>query len=137
MQTMSIPTISSNALKWTPEVVKDLLIKIELIAHDEDVIYLGHTLMRHRISRKAWSYWKKKFADIDDIMDHMDIIEGIFEVKMFDAAWLSKIPAAVAIFALKNNHHWTDRPQTEPVAELPARMPMLIELDEHTIIAVP
>ena len=134
---MSAAIQNLYAQKWTPEVVKELLIKIELIAHDEDMPYLGYVLKRERLPRRAWSYWKKKFANDDDIMDHMDIIEGIFEVKMFDAAWRSKIPPAVAIFALKNNHHWTDRPQTEPAVELPARMPMLIELDEHTIIAVP
>ena len=134
---MSAPSENSNAQKWTPEVVKELLIKIELIAHDEGMPYLGYVLKRERLPRRAWSYWKKKFADDDDIMDHMDIIEVIFEVKVFDAAWRSKIPPAVAIFALKNNHHWTDRPQPEPVAELPSRMPMLIELDEHRVIAIP
>ncbi len=123
------------AEKWTAEAVKENLKLIELEAGKEGVSYLGSALSQLRITRRAWSYWKKKFADHEAIMEHMELIEGKFEVKLFEAAMSSKMSAAVAIFGLKNNHHWSDKPVAEQaVAEKPARRPITVDLGTEVIV---
>ena len=134
---MSAQKDNKYAQKWTVEAVAERLVKIEEHARQGNTEYLTESLTDLGISPRAWSYWKNKFTIEDEIMDHISLIEGIFEVKLLKAATRHELPPAVTIFALKNNHHWTDRQQPEPVAELPARMPMLVELDDHRIIAIP
>ena len=134
---MSAHAQNQYAQKWTLEAVAELLVKIEQQARSHDTDYLTEALTNLGLGRKVWSYWKKKFDIEYEMMDQIDLIESLFEVKLYKAAKKQELPPAIAIFALKNNHHWTDRQQPEPVAELPARMPMLIELDERTVIAVP
>lgn len=131
---MPAPLNNTNALKYTPAVVLQHLADIEREAANADMLYLGMVFAKLRISRKAWAYWKQRFTAHEDIMEQIDIIEGIFEARLYAAALQGKINASAAIFGLKHNHHWTDKAATEPTH---IRMPMLIELDEHTVMAVP
>jgi hypothetical protein len=123
------------AEKWTAEAVLDWLDKIEKDVLEEGLPYLGASFVNLRIGRQSWAYWKRKFAAHEQIAEHIDIIEGICEKKLFEAAIDGLIPPAVAIFALKHNHHWSDRPQIALV-EAPERLPMLIELNGGETVSI-
>ena len=133
-------TGNKNAEKWTTEVVQECLYRIEEEAHKDKTNYLGTALMRLRISRRTWSYWKAKFAYDEDIMDHMNIIDGIFETKLTEGSLYGELNTAAAIFCLKHNYQWNDRPQNEqPQAALPHhREPLMIcELPNQEALIVP
>jgi hypothetical protein len=133
-------TGNKYAQKWTPEKVKESLDRIEDDAKNEETFYLGTALMHLRITRKVWSYWRKKFADDEDIIEHMDLIDQIFEVKLVDGGRKGELPTAAAIFMLKNNHQWTDKPQSEQqLIELPQhREPSIVyELTNQRALIVP
>ena len=132
---MSAPLGSSNALKWTFDVVKEYLDKIEAKARSGEAFYLTEALVQLYITRRAWSYWKERFEDTDEITDQMGVIEGLFEIRLFEAAKQGELPTALAIFALKNNHQWTDRQEMESRHKaLPVRTGMVIELSDKTIV---
>ena len=57
------------------------------------------------LSCKAWAYWRKKYADVSEIMEGMDVLESAFETHLFEDALGSRDAASVVIFALKGNHH--------------------------------
>lgn len=123
------------ALKWTFETVKEHLDKIEDKARSGEAFYLTEALVQLRVTRRAWSYWKERFEDTEEIADQMGLIEGLFEIRLFEAAKLGEIPQALAIFALKNNHQWTDRQEMEARHKsLPVRTGMVVELSDRTIV---
>jgi hypothetical protein len=135
---MSYNNGNTNALKWTPERVIDCLKRIEAEAKKDEVFYLGQALVNLHFSQRSWNYWKKKFLYDDEIMDQIDLIRGIFEVKTVIGAKNGELPAAVAIFMLKNNHQWTDRARDEQVYELTEqREPIVYELTNNRALIVP
>ena len=129
---------NKNAEKWTGEAVCACLQKIEADVLTETLPYLNASFTNLRMSRRAWPYWKKKFANDEEIMDHMDVIEGLCEKKLFKAAMTGDMPVSIAIFALKNNHQWTDRPwEILAIEQKPERLPMIIEIDEYRTDVIP
>jgi len=100
------------------------------------VLYLGQALERQGLYNQIWSYWRKVFFKNDDILEAMLRIDTIFESKLYVGALRKELSPWVAIFSLKHNHKWCDRPEVEPPLQ-PTRHPMLIELDENRIISVP
>jgi hypothetical protein len=133
---MSAATENKNAEKWTREWVKECLDSIEQYSREGDIVYLGEPLMALHISRKAWSYWKRKYADDEALMEQIDLIDGIFETRLFTGALRSKLNTTIAIFGLKNNYHWCDKAPADS-ADLPPRPPMYVGLDEKTIMVIP
>jgi hypothetical protein len=131
---MHISTRQTASDKWTVETVLDCLCRIEQTAGNKDTLYLVDALIPERISRRIWMGWRKKFAASEGITEQMDLIEAIFESKLFHAALDNKHNASVAIFALKNNHQWGDR-SSDPAPEQPVRAPLTIDLgDDRDII---
>ena len=128
---------NTYALKWTPEAVKDILGRIEQDIQTENIYFIGEAMARQKLSRRHWSYWKKKFAADEDIMEQMALIEGIFESNLFVGGLHGQLNTSVVIFALKNNHRWTDRPLTETVKEEPYHEGAIIELSGNEIIRIP
>ena len=121
-----------NAKKWTQERVSEELIAIKSDALCEDVDYLGIALIRQGLYIQLWAYWKKIFADNDDIIEQMLMIESIFEARLVQASLRKKVSPWIAIFTLKNNHHWSDKPAAETLK--PQSEDMIIRLDEDTIV---
>ena len=122
-----------NAQKWTEERVLMNLIAVEKMSREDEIIYLGTALNRQGLYIQVWSYWRRKYANYDDIMEMMLRIDSLFESKLYEKALRKEVSPWVAIFSLKNNHHWSNEAAPEPVE----RRPMMIELDERTVIAVP
>ena len=132
---MQTVTRIPNAKKWTEERVTEELAAIKHHALREDVDYLGIAIVRQGLYIQLWAYWKKIFDHHDDILEQMLIIESIFEARLVQAALRKKVSPWVAIFALKNNHHWTDKQVSDMIK--PESEPMVIRLDEDTIILGP
>ena len=104
-----------NAQKWTEERVMDHLREIRSDCYNGDVDYLGEAIVRQSLYIQVWAYWKRIFADNDNIREEMMVIESIFEARLFKAALHKKVSPWIAVLGLKNNHNWTDKnaPETE------------------------
>jgi hypothetical protein len=120
-----------NAEKWTAEAVTERLQQIKIDAMNEEVTYLGNALIRQGLYTHIWRYWRRKFADHEDITELMLHIESIFEVKLFEGALRKEFAPWIAVFGLKNNHHWREKEE----AEANEPQGMLVQLDENTIVS--
>jgi hypothetical protein len=110
---MAAPKRNTNAKKWTESKVRLLLKDIEKIARRDKALFLGKTLEKLGLYRDVWSYWMRKFADNEDLMDEMDLIKTQFEVNVFKAALKGEIPARIGILTLRNAHGWRNNPARE------------------------
>ena len=138
---------NTNALKWTAESTLETLNRIEAEACKEETHFLTSALRTLRICRSTWSYWKKKFSANDEILELMEIIEGIFEDKLFVGALTRKIHSPTAIFGLKYNYHWTDHHETQAAPPLTPEMqqailrasrePAIIKMADGRVISLP
>ena len=129
---MPAPTGNSNAQKWTlDETIKSLRI-IEHFAEQEHIMHLGRALTSARLYMGVWSYWKKRWADNDEIIDQMGFIEQIFINKIMEGAMTRRLHAGVCIFMLKVNYGLTDRWHKDPEPEpLPPPPPSPEEIKQH------
>jgi len=124
------------SLKWTPEAVIDILYRIEEDILNSNIFFLGTAMAHQRLYRKIWAYWKKKFVNDEEIIEHMELIEQLLESNLFETAAKGNLPPAIAIFSLKNNHHWTDRPVIEIIKEEITSGGVIFELSEtETLVA--
>ena len=107
-----------NAQKWTESRVLGYLSKIEEATKDKKILFLGQELVKLGLYKDIWRYWKNKYSYNEDIIEQMELIEGMFECNLFKAAINSEIPARIAIICLRNAHQWREyRP--EPVKVVP------------------
>ena len=126
---------NKNAEKWTESSVLRCLSRMMQDVEENAIPYIGRAMINQGLSRKTWAYWREKYADISRIMERMDILESTFETNLFEGALGSRHAASVAIFALKNNHHWTDKPQILYMGkDNTESKPSMIILDDHTRI---
>ena len=128
---------NTNALKWTDESVSEILERIENDTLLTPLYFIGSAMNRQRLSRHVWRYWRKKFKHQEEIMERMDLIEELFESNIFEAGIRGEVNTALAIFALKNNHHWSERPAIEVVKEEPYHEGAIIELSNNETIVIP
>ncbi len=135
------------ALKWTPEITLETLHRVNAEARKEETHYLTMALDALGLNRRAWRYWKQKFINDDDILDLIDIIEGVFEAKLFVGSLMGKVHPTTAIFGLKNNHHWSDHHEAQPSAKMNGqgqqaqtiapREPAIIKMPDGRVISLP
>ncbi len=118
-----------NAQKWSEERVIINLIEVEKMAMGDEVLYLGRALIRQGLYANIWGYWKRIFADHDNIMEAMMRIETIFESKLFEGALRKELSPWVAIFGLKHNHKWNEiNTDVDELPEPKARRPITVDL---------
>lgn len=123
-----------NALKWTEDVVLAHLAAIKKDALEgDDVTYLGKALIRQGLYVDIWKYWKKIFERNDAIVEEMMCIESIFEVRLFEGGLKKEFASWIAIFGLKNNHHWCEK-QEEP--EMEPGQGLIVQYDNETIVRI-
>ena len=121
-----------NATKWTEELVKEYLDLMRRDAVNEDVDYLGIGLIRQGLYIQIWAYWKKKFAENDDIMEVMLLIESIFEARLVQATMRRKIGPNVASFVLRHNRERYERVSAEDATNTEAVK--VLKIDEDRIM---
>jgi hypothetical protein len=95
-----------NAQKWTLERVSGHLDKIELAVQEEYCFFLGTALKRQGLHRHVWSYWKKVFADNDDLIERMLLIDTQFESKIVVAGLKNVLPKGIVMRTLKFAYGW-------------------------------
>ena len=123
-----------NALKWTEETVLEHLAAIKKDSMEsEDVTYLGKALIKRGLYVQVWAYWKKIFERNDAIVEEMMCIESIFEVRLFEGGLRKEYASWIAIFGLKNNHHWNEK-QEEP--EMEPGHGLVVQFDKETIVRI-
>jgi len=106
-----------NAKKWTLEVVTAHLSAIEKDVSVRGSFFLGRALAKRRLYRDIWPYWKKVFADYDDILETMLVIETMLEANITEGALKRELAPNIATLTLKHNYKWRDRPGPEPEPE--------------------
>ena len=132
---MSNYTKNKNALKWTPEKVMRILgIIKENARNNPETLFINEALSDIDISRKAWSYWRGIFADEESIIEQMNVIDAILETKLTRAARKGDIPVPLAIFALKHNHQWSDKPQAAEVPYIEVQPQLRPDLNLNYIL---
>jgi len=109
-----------NAQKWTEARVLGYLAEIETSVQDKKTLFLGQVLAKLGLYKDIWRYWKNKYSYNEDIIEQMELIEGMFECNLFRAAINSEIPARIAIICLRNAHNWREyRPEPVKVVPMP------------------
>lgn len=103
---MSTKEKQPNAQKWTKEIVEGHLNEIEKEAREGIVPFLGHALRKRGLRRHVWSYWKRIFAEDDDMLERMLIIDSIFECKVLEMALHKQLDPVIAIRTLKYVYKW-------------------------------
>jgi hypothetical protein len=95
-----------NAKKWTAEIVSGHLLEIEKEAKEGYMPFLRWALNSRGLPVHVWSYWKRIFADNDDILEKMLFIDSLFEAKVFRQALHGQLDARIAIRTLKYVYKW-------------------------------
>jgi len=98
----------ANARKWTVENVSQYLEAIELEVRQETCFCIRTALASQGLERHVWSYWKRTFAQEDDLIHRMYLIDGILEARIFQAGLLRQLPARMVINMLKMNYGWRE-----------------------------
>src|ERR1700741_1748289 len=106
---------NKSAERWTRDKTILYLSKLEECINEHNPIYLSHALLYVGLYNDIWSYWKEKWADDEEIYDHMMMIRQHFEVRIFNAVLRKAVQTGVALFALKVHYGWcAPRPAKEP-----------------------
>jgi len=103
-------TETTNAKKWTEEIVSEHLLFIELDVSAGRVFFVRSILARRGLKSDVWRYWKRIFADNDDIMEQMLVIESHLEANLLESALKNELPARLAKVTLCYHYNWYDKP---------------------------
>jgi hypothetical protein len=103
---MSTKEKQPNAQKWTREIVEKYLDEIGKEAEDVIRPFLGQALKKRGLQRHVWSYWKRTFADEEDMMERMLEIESMFEVRLVEMALHKQINPTIAVRTLRFVYKW-------------------------------
>jgi hypothetical protein len=124
---MAAPAGNSNATKWTLQATLETLKKIEFHAEDERIYSLRRALIFAGVHSGVWSYWKKKWADNEEVMDKICFIDEMFIDKLMDGAITRRLHFGACMFALRVNHRVTDKPLQQGEKEREEKLPLHLE----------
>jgi hypothetical protein len=102
-----------NARKWTAEIVNKHLDAIEKEANEGFTPFLSSALRKQGLYKQVWSYWRRIFADDDDMIERMLVIDTMYESKLVTMALEGVISSSMAIRALKFSHKWGQEERQE------------------------
>jgi hypothetical protein len=107
---MPSPIGNSNAEKWTLQATLDKLDDLEYYAGEDRINTLGTALTKSGLYMGIWTYWKKRWADHEEIMDKMAWIDQVFINKIVEGALNKRLHAGMAMFILKAKYNMRDKP---------------------------
>ena len=110
---MAAPKNNKNAQRWTHERVMYYLQELEKAVKESEALFWGKELERLGLYKDVWAYWKRKFADNEAVLEYMELIETMYEVKLVKAAFRGEIASGTAIVCLKRIYGWREEPQTD------------------------
>jgi hypothetical protein len=102
-----------NAQKWTVERVNSHLDRIELDLELAYCFFLGWALKRQGLRKHVWSYWKQIFANNDDMIERMLLIESKFEAKILTAGMKNELPATMVERTLRIAYGWSNKERSK------------------------
>jgi hypothetical protein len=126
---MAAPDGNTNASKWTLQATLETLKTIEFHAEDERIYTLRKALLFAGVYQGVWSYWKKKWADNEEVMEKIYFIDEIFIDKLMDGAITKRLHFGACMFALRINHGISDKPLKEGEKEREEKLPVHLEQD--------
>ena len=104
---------NTYAEKWTKIEVKKALNHIHNYVVANKTFYLGVALAENTLYPDIWEYWKKKFAEDEEVFRSIKRIEAKIEANLLSQAASNKINATIAIFVLKNKYKWSDKQEID------------------------
>jgi hypothetical protein len=105
---MAAPKNNKNASKWSEERVQGYLSQISRAASKRSNLFLGKVLEELSLYKDVWSYWQRKFAANEDMMEQMEMIKTQFEVNVFKAGMEGRLTERFAIMCLKRHYGWSE-----------------------------
>lgn len=90
--------------EWTEEAILTLLYRVEELANNSGAHFIGSLLLPFKVSRKAYGYWRLKFAASRRIAEQMDLIDTILETRLVEDGMSGKIKSTMALYCLKCFH---------------------------------
>src|SRR4051812_4088959 len=126
---MAAPNGNSNATKWTLEATLEKLEDIEYEALNEPIYTLGTAMTRCRVHPGLWSYWKKKWAEDEEVMEKIDFIDQIFINKLMEGAITKRLHFGMCKFALQVNYGINDKPAEEKEKNEYAKIPASLKAE--------
>jgi hypothetical protein len=99
-----------NATKWTEEEVINKLNTLRACNEQHRFIYIGRAMSAIGLYPDIWAYWKKKFANHEEITAEMAYIEYIFETTLVEATLLKNVNTTMAMFVLRCKYGYRDKP---------------------------
>ena len=117
---MDTETRIPNAEKWTIDRVRPILRAIlKGVQEDENNYFIGKALAAQGLYSDIWAYWKRIFADNNDIAETMMQIDTYYESRLMEAALTRKVSPAVAMMILKTKYGYSDKPAKTNAAPQP------------------
>ena len=113
------------AEKWTPEAIEAIFTKAIEIAKSGALTLTGIAIELD-LHPKIFHYFCEKYPQFDSFKK--ELINYI-EHNTYTGALNGRYNATMAIFGLKNNHGWTDKPKDEQTIDKP---PKIEFIDSHT-----
>ena len=102
-----------NAQKWTVERVNAHLDRIELDFEEKYSFFLGWALKRQGLRKHVWSYWKQIFADNEEIIERMLVIDNMFHAKILTAGLKKELPANIVAHTMRCVYGWNKRERSK------------------------
>lgn len=141
---MPSPIGNSNAEKWTLQATLAKLDDLEYYATEERIYTLGTALTKAELYPGIWTYWKKRWADHEEIMDKMAWIDQVFVNKIIEGALNKRLHAGMAMFILRAKYNMRDKPLRKdeylPEEQVPAHLQAdldRIEAEKKAALAPP
>ena len=100
-----------NATKWTMEIVSEHLLFIQRDVSAGRVFFVRSALARRGLKSDVWRYWKRTFANNDDIMEQIQVIETTLEANLLESALKNELPAVLAKVTLCYHYNWSNKPK--------------------------
>jgi hypothetical protein len=105
---MPAPACNTNASKWTLEKTQETLAIIEEQSKQYSRLFLTEVLDYAGIHRNTWQYWYTKWADNEEIIERMQLIDQRFEMKILQGAAYRKLNAGFATMLLKSKYGYVE-----------------------------
>ena len=105
-----MPALAGNnhASKWTLEKTQEVLTQIEKQSRLYGMDFLYEVLDKVCVSRHTWQYWYKKWADNEDIIERMLLVDQYFEVRILKGAATKQINIGFATMLLKSKYGYVE-----------------------------
>ena len=101
---MPAPMNNTFATKWTLEKTRETLTIIEAHSRMWQTEFLSEALDKAGIHRNIWHYWYKIWADNEEIMDRMQLVDQRFETKILKESLNRRYHAGTAMLLLKTKY---------------------------------